>query len=87
MTIKDIAAAFDMSIDGFAALIGYTRQALYAGKISNIGRAFAALEKLAAYNEAAYNIEMARVSARRDQREAAIKAFEEQFMKRDKHER
>lgn len=87
MTIEEIAAAFDMTIKSFAAFIGYSRQTLYNGKIKNVDRAFAALERLGTFSEVAYKNEVYRAMAKLEKREAAIKAFEERFIRGEQHER
>jgi hypothetical protein len=82
MTIKDIAAAFDMKVKEFATFTGYSRQALYNDGIPYCRRSIAMLEKLEMRNEEMYKADKARAFLAHDRRSKAIAELKEQFMER-----
>lgn len=82
MTIKDIAAAFDMSMKEFAKLSGYSRRALYHDDIAYTARAIAVLGELTVYSEGVYKADKARALLKYEIRKKAIEALKERFEER-----
>ena len=76
MTLKEIAKAFEVSVDDFAKCIGYTRQALYSNtQIRNTARAKAAISFLRFLNDSMFREETEKVNQRFFARKRAIEAF------------
>lgn len=77
--LKEICRAFDMSITGFAKLIGYTRQGLYNavnGKSSR-DRMYAAMRMLKRESDLIYQKEIEMADQKRKDRENAITELSE----------
>lgn len=74
MTIKEIAAAFDMSVTEFARLSGYKRQHLYDG-VANSKRSEKMLINLLERSSEIYDADIARAYDKQTKRIAAIEAF------------
>ena len=76
MTLKEIAKAFEMSVDDFAKCIGYTRQALYdKTSVKKTIRAKAAVSFLRFLNDSMFRDETEKVNQRFFARSRAIDAF------------
>lgn len=77
--LKEICRAFEMSITGFAKMIGYTRQGLYNavnGKSSQ-NRMHAAMKMLKRESDLIYQKEIEMADQRRKDRENAITELSE----------
>ena len=76
MTLKEIANAFDMSVEDFAKCVGYTRQSLYdKTSVRKTARAKAAISLLRFLNDSMLHEEMEKVKQRHAARLMAIEAF------------
>ena len=74
MTIKEIAAAFDMNVTEFASLCDCSRQTLYNG-FATKRRTGEILLKLCEFSSKTYDEDMARAYDKQTKRIAAIEAF------------
>lgn len=82
MTLKEIAKAFDMSVDNFAKSIGYTRQSLYDNTpVRNTGRAKAAISLLRFLNYSMLQAETELAHKRFETRKKAIEEFKQLILK------
>ena len=73
MTLKEIAHAFNMSVDDFAKCIGYTRQSLYdKTSVKKTFRAKAAISLLRFLNDSMLQQEMEQLNKRLYCRKQAI---------------
>ena len=73
MTLKEIATAFDMSVEDFAKCVGYTRQSLYdKTSVKKTARAKAAISLLRFLNDSMLQEEMEKVRQRYTHRRIAI---------------
>ena len=76
MTLKEIAKAFDMSVDDFAKCTGYSRQALYCKpSVRNTARVKATISLLRFLNDSMMQQEMGKVQQRASERRKAIEEF------------
>ena len=76
MGLKEIANAFEMSVDDFAKCIGYTRQSLYdKTSVRNTARAKAAISLLRFFNDSMRQQEIEQMNQRFSCRKQAIEAF------------
>ena len=76
MNLKEIANAFEMSVDDFAKCIGYTRQSLYdKTSVKKTARAKAAISLLRFLNDSMLQQEMEQLNKRVHCRKQAIEAF------------
>ena len=81
MTLKEIANAFDMTVDDFAKCVGYTRQSLYdKTSVRKQARAKAAISLLRFLNSSMLQEDMAKASQRCATRRRAIEAFGRLFL-------
>ena len=76
MTLKEIATAFDMSVEDFAKCVGYTRQSLYDKTgVKKTARAKVAISLLRFINDSMLQEEMEKVKQRYATRKTAIGEF------------
>lgn len=82
MTLKEIAKAFDMSVDDFAKCIGYTRQSLYdKTSVRKTARAKAAISFLRFLNSSMLQQEMETANKRYSDRFKAVEEFRRLLLK------
>lgn len=82
MELKEIATAFDMSVDDFAKCIGYTRQSLYdKTSVKKTARTKAAISILRFLNTSMLQQEMEQANQRFSVRRRAIEEFRRLFLK------
>lgn len=76
MTLKEIAKAFDMTVDNFAKCIGYTRQSLYdKTSVRKTARAKAAISFLRFLNTSMFQQETETANQRFVLRKKAVEEF------------
>lgn len=77
MNLKEIANAFEMSVDDFAKCIGYARQSLYdKTSVRKTARAKSAISLLRFLNDSMLQQEMEQLNKRVSYRKQAIEEFE-----------
>lgn len=79
MSLKDIAKVFCMSIEQFAAFIGYSRQALY-GTPKYSAKSREAIVKVRKLNNALYDADIKMAEVRYQARNTAICELQKLFM-------
>lgn len=79
MSLKDIAKAFCMSIEQFATVIGYSRQALY-GNPKYSAKSREAIIKLRKLSHALYDADIKMAEVRNQARDTAICELQKLFM-------
>jgi hypothetical protein len=81
MTLKEMAKAFEMSVDDFAKCIGYTKQALYnKTSVRKTNRAKAAVSFLRFLNDSMFRDETEKVNQRFFARQRAVEAFRKMML-------
>ena len=86
MTIKQIAADFNMTVKEFAEYLGYSRVAMYCTNTAvsyKKTRAKAAVRLLCSLNQKQFDEEMQKAGERFNERKEAIAAFEKMLLGHD----